>query len=67
MINNRRLSKYPRNHQLWFDGFFDEPLFVALDRKANRLAHQKVFTPTTDVRETEKELKIVCNLPGTTK
>ena len=51
---------------MWVDIYFDhDPLFRAFDTKDDRL--MQVFKPTTDVSETDKEVKIVCNLPGMTK
>ncbi|KAF0978593.1 hypothetical protein FDP41_002413 [Naegleria fowleri] len=62
--HNRQLAKaHPRSN--WLNTFFDDPFFTAFDRNDDRLV--SVFRPTTDVSETDREVKIVCNVPGMTK
>ena len=55
----------PRNTNNWIDTFFDDPFLRAFDRNDDRLLRE--FKPSTDVSETDKEIKLVVNLPGLKK
>ncbi|KAF0975154.1 hypothetical protein FDP41_005907 [Naegleria fowleri] len=62
---NTQLAKPQRSGFGLLDTFFDDPWFRAFDRFDDRL--EQVWKPTTDISETDKELKVICNLPGITK
>jgi len=54
-----------RNNEWPLDSLFDDLFFRAFDKQDNRIL--KEFKPSTDVSETEKEIKVFVNLPGLKK
>ena len=54
-----------RNNEWPLDSLFDDLFFRAFDKQDDRIL--KAFKPSMDVSETEKEIKVLVNLPGLKK